>query len=295
MDKKNFKIGLKPRDNQNPAIEKIIKRALQEDLGPGDVTSNAILPDAALIYGEFVAKNPGVVSGLDIAKKVFKQLDRNVVFSARVRDGAEISNGQILATIEGNGRAILAGERVALNFLQRMSGIATTTHKYVSAVKGATAVILDTRKTAPGIRVLDKKAVRDGGGQNHRFGLYDMFLIKDNHIAAAGSITNAVKLVKKSNNKKLPIEVEVENLNQLKEVLVLGIDRIMLDNMETGQIKKAVEITRGLVPLEASGNVNLDTVAEIAKTGVDYISVGSLTHSTRALDISLEIINRDHG
>jgi nicotinate-nucleotide pyrophosphorylase (carboxylating) len=273
-------------------IEEIIKQALQEDIGSGDITTEAIVPDSEIICGKFLAKDSGVISGLDIAKKVFKQLDTNIKFNALFSDGASVPGGQVLASIEGNGRAILAGERVALNFLQRMSGIATATRKYVDAAKGTKAVILDTRKTAPGMRILDKKAVRDGGGQNHRFGLYDMFLIKDNHIAAAGSLKNAINLAKKSNGKNLLIEVEVENLDQLKEALFLGVDRIMLDNMETAQIRQAVEITNGRVPLEASGNVNLETIARIAQTGVDYISAGSLTHSVRALDISLEIINQ---
>lgn len=273
-------------------IEEIIKQALREDIGSGDITTEAIVPDSEIIRGKFLAKDSGVVSGLDIVKKVFEQLDANIKFDAFFCDGAAISNGQVLATIDGNGRAILTGERVALNFLQRMSGIATATKKYVEAVKGTKAVILDTRKTAPGIRILDKKAVRDGGGQNHRLGLYDMFLIKDNHIVAAGSITNAINLAKKSNGKNLPIEIEVENFDQLKEALSLKVDRIMLDNMEIGQMRQAVEMINGRVPLEASGNVNLGTIAQIAKTGVDYISVGSLTHSVKALDISLEIIDQ---
>lgn len=282
-------------NGEDRLIEEIIDRALREDIGAGDVTTRALVPDSKIIYGEFLAKDGGIVSGLDIVQKVFRQLDGNIKFNVRANNGAAISAGQILATIEGSGRAILAGERTALNFLQRMSGIATATRKYINAVKGTKAVILDTRKTAPGIRVLDKRAVRDGGGQNHRFGLYDMFLIKDNHIAAFGSITNAVNLAKKANVKNLPIEVEVENLGQLREALALDVDRIMLDNMEIDQMEKAVKIANGKIPLEASGNVNPDTIANIAKTSVDYISIGSLTHSVKTLDISLEIINQNNG
>jgi nicotinate-nucleotide pyrophosphorylase (carboxylating) len=181
---------------------------------------------------------------------------------------------------------------MALNFLQRMSGIATATKRYVNAVAGTKAVILDTRKTAPGLRIFDKQAVRDGGGQNHRFGLYDMFLIKDNHIAAAGSIGKAVAAAQKNNRRKLPIEVEVKNFAELDKALALPIDRIMLDNMDVARMRQAVKITNGRVPLEASGMVDINTVTAIAKTGVDFISIGALTHSVKALDISLEIENQ---
>ncbi len=272
-------------------IDKIIVRALREDIGSGDVTTAAIVPDSKIIYGEFLAKNSGVVSGLDIAQRVFAALDSKVKFMARAEDGARVSKGQILAAIEGRGRAILSGERVALNFLQRMSGIATATRKYVDAVKGTGAVILDTRKTVPGLRILDKRAVRDGGGQNHRFGLYDMFLIKDNHIAAAGSVANAINQAKKSNKDKLMIEVEVEDLEGLREALLQNVDRIMLDNMGIDQMKQAVKTASGRVLLEASGGVNLETISQIAQAGVDYISVGGLTHSAKALDISFDIVN----
>jgi len=194
-----------------------------------------------------------------------------------------------VADVVGPGRAILAAERTALNFMQRMSGIATLTHRYVEAVAGTRAIILDTRKTAPGIRVLDKWAVRLGGGQNHRMGLYDMVLIKDNHIAACGGITAAVERVRAHNSQSLLIEVEVKNLHELREALALKVDRIMLDNMGLDDMREAVRIAAGRVPLEASGGVNLQTVAAIAATGVDYISAGELTHSVRALDISLEV------
>jgi len=278
--------------NESEAIDEIIIRALREDIGAGDVTTRAIVPESKSLYGEFMAKEAGVVSGLGVARRVFALLDPDVKFLASAEDGSEISEGQILATVEGSGQAVLEGERVALNFLQRMSGIASVTKKYVDAVSGTKAVILDTRKTVPGLRVLDKRAVRDGGGRNHRFGLYDMILIKDNHIAAAGSITDAVRKAKKSNPNNLQIEIEVEDLDMLREAISLGVDRIMLDNMGNGQMKKAVEMNAGRVPLEASGGVSLESISEIAKTGVDYISVGGLTHSAKALDISLNIINQ---
>jgi len=280
------------KKTDNEIIEKMIVDALREDIGSGDVTSAAIIPESEKLCGEFLIKDPGVISGLDVVRKVFKALDPDIKIETCAKNGSKVTRGQVAATINGIGRNILAGERVALNFLQRMSGIATATREYVDAVAGTKAVILDTRKTMPGLRVIDKMSVRDGGGQNHRFGLYDMFLIKDNHIAAAGSITSAVNLVKKSNNKRLLIEVEVENLDELKEALSLDVDRIMLDNMEINLMGKAVETAAGRVALEASGGVSLKTVAAIAKTGVDYISVGNLTHSVKALDISLDIINQ---
>jgi nicotinate-nucleotide pyrophosphorylase (carboxylating) len=206
-----------------------------------------------------------------------------------VADGDWVEARQKFGTVRGPGRALLTGERVALNFMQRMSGIATMTRRFVDAVAGTNAVILDTRKTAPGLRVLDKWAVRLGGGQNHRIGLYDMAMIKDNHIAAVGGIAEAVRRVRAGDARGRPIEVEVTTLDQLREALAQPIDRILLDNMSLPQMREAVQIAAGRIPLEASGNVNLDTVAAIAATGVDYISSGALTHSVRALDISLDI------
>jgi nicotinate-nucleotide pyrophosphorylase (carboxylating) len=219
----------------------------------------------------------------------FCAVDDSVVFQGVMEDGAGVSEGDLLATVEGIASAILSAERVALNFLQRMSGIASLARRYVEAVQGTKAIILDTRKTAPGLRLLDKMAVRLGGGQNHRMGLYDMVLVKDNHIAAAGSITATVQRVRSHNEAGLLIEVEVKDLNELREALSLGVDRIMLDNMGIDEMRQAVEVTAGRVKLEASGGVTLDTVAAIARTGVDYISVGALTHSAPALDISLEV------
>jgi len=269
-------------------IEEIIRRALAEDIGSGDVTSTWTLPADLRLRGKVVAKAPGIVAGLEVARRVFAAVDERITFKSRVADGSPVARGDVLATVHGPARSILSAERVALNFLQRMSGIATLTHRYVEAAQGTKAVILDTRKTAPGLRVLDKMAVRLGGGKNHRFGLYDMVLIKDNHIAAAGSITAAVQRVRAHNQAGLPIEVEVKNLDELREALELGVHRIMLDNMDPDQMRQAVALAGGRVELEASGGITLDNVAEIARTGVDYISVGALTHSAPALDISLE-------
>ena len=270
-------------------IDPIILAALAEDLGDGDVTTlNTIPPDAAYA-GDFLVKAPGVIAGLQVAQRVFVLLDPSVELHILAGDGDRVDRGDIVGVVTGPGRAILSGERVALNLLQRMSGIATATRRYVDAVAGTNAVILDTRKTAPGLRVLDKWAVRLGGGRNHRIGLYDMALIKDNHIAAVGSITEAVRRVREGDQRHRPIEVEVTNLDQLREALASAIDRILLDNMSHEMMRAAVELTAGKIPLEASGNVNLDTVAAIAATGVDFISVGALTHSVKALDISLDL------
>jgi len=272
-------------------IEWIIRQALAEDVGSGDVTSAWTLPPDLRLRGIIRAKASGVLAGLDVARRVFAAVDRHVRFHELASDGQEISQGDLLAVVEGPGRAILGAERVALNFVQRMSGIATLTNRYVTAVRGTKAIILDTRKTTPGLRVLDKMAVRLGGGQNHRFGLDDMVLIKDNHIAASGGITAAVQAVRSQNQRGLPVEVEVKNLDELREALSLGVERILLDNMGVEQLRQAVEVTAGRAKLEASGGVNLDTVAAIARTGVDYISVGALTHSAPAMDISLDVEN----
>ena len=271
-------------------LREIVRWALDEDIAGGDVTTNWTIPSDARLFGQFLIKAEGVLAGLDVARMVFEQIDKGVIFTELSPDGRQVRPGDVVATVEGPGRAILSGERTALNFMQRMSGIATLTHRYVEATAGTKAVILDTRKTAPGMRVMDKWAVSLGGGQNHRMGLYDMVLIKDNHIAACGSITATVERVRAHNSQNLPIEVEVKNLHELREALALTIDRIMLDNMSLEDMQAAVQITNGKVPLEASGNVNLKTVAAIAATGVDYISAGELTHSVRALDISLDIM-----
>jgi nicotinate-nucleotide pyrophosphorylase (carboxylating) len=270
-------------------VKPIIRRALREDIGDGDVTTRSTVPAQALLTGRFIAKEAGIVAGLEVARLTFTMLDESVEFIPHLADGGHVAAGQVIATVGGPGRALLGGERVALNFLQRMSGIASLAHSFVTAVQGTPAIILDTRKTAPGLRLLDKWAVRLGGAQNHRSGLYDMVLIKDNHIAAVGGITQAVQRVRARDRQKRPIEVEVKDLAELQEALALTVDRIMLDNMSLDQMREAVRMTGGRVPLEASGNVTLENVAAVAATGVDYISVGALTHSVRALDISLKL------
>ncbi|MCB9130168.1 MAG: carboxylating nicotinate-nucleotide diphosphorylase [Anaerolineales bacterium] len=270
-------------------IDAIIRNALVEDVGSGDVTTLNTVPADAILRGTLLVKADGVVAGLAVFQRVFKLVDARVEIDLQVADGESVQRGQIIATIDGPGQAILTGERLALNILQRMSGIATETRRYVDAVAGTHAVILDTRKTAPGLRVLDKLAVRLGGGQNHRFGLYDMAMIKDNHIAAVGSITEAVRRIRAGDPQGRPIEVEVTDLDQLRDALALNVDRILLDNMSTELMAEAVRIAAGRTPLEASGGVSLETVAAIAATGVDYISVGALTHSVTALDISLDV------
>jgi len=270
-------------------ISRSIVRALQEDIGPGDVTTSTIVPVDASLRGRIIAKQDGIVAGLEIAQQVLLALSQHVNFVAEVEDGSRVSRGAVLANLDGSARALLTGERTALNFLGRMSGIATLTRKFVDAVSGTNAVILDTRKTAPGLRMTDKLAVRLGGGQNHRTGVFDMVLIKDNHIDFAGSITAAVQRVRMSGT-TLEIEVETRSLDNVREALALGVERILLDNMSPAMMREAVEICAGRARLEASGNVTLDTVLEVAKTGVDYISVGALTHSPQVFDVSLEFV-----
>jgi nicotinate-nucleotide pyrophosphorylase (carboxylating) len=267
----------------------IIHHALEEDLGDGDITTLSTVSPGSILKGTFIAKEAGIIAGLDVVYETMKYLDSRISFSKHVSDGDAVSKGTVLATVRGNGRALLIAERTALNFFQRMSGIATITYKYVDAVKNTKAVIVDTRKTVPGLRLLDKWAVRLGGGKNHRFGLYDMVLLKENHIAAAGGITRAVARIRDMDKKERPVEVEVRNLKELRETLELNVDRILLDNMSLKQMREAVRMTNGKTELEASGNVSLENVAAIASTGVDIISVGKLTHSVHALDISFLI------
>lgn len=273
-------------------ISQTIKRALDEDIRTGDVTTDTIVPAEASLRGRIVAKQDGVVAGLEVAKQVMLALNERITFVANVADGSAITKGTVLAELEGSARALLTGERTALNFLGRMSGIATLTRQFVNAVSCTRTVILDTRKTAPGLRITDKLAVQLGGGQNHRTGLFDMVLIKDNHIDFAGSITAAVKRVRASGT-KLEIEVETRSLDHVREALALGVERILLDNMSAEMMREAVAICVGRAKLEASGNVTLDNVLEVAGTGVDYISVGALTHSPRVFDVSLEFVEAD--
>jgi nicotinate-nucleotide pyrophosphorylase (carboxylating) len=263
-----------------------IRRALDEDTGSGDITTNSIVSPEATAVARIVTKQNGTVSGLSIAQAVFLMLNNDIGFSSNLSDGDEVRSGQALIELKGSARAILTGERTALNFLGRMSGIATMTNQFVAAVAGTKATILDTRKTAPGLRTIDKLAVRHGGGGNHRRGLYDMVLIKDNHIDSAGSISDAIRRVRASVN-DLEIEVEAKNIKEVQEALDCGAKRILLDNMSPAQMCEAVAINDGRAKLEASGNVTLGNAREIAETGVDVISVGALTHSAPAFDVSL--------
>jgi nicotinate-nucleotide pyrophosphorylase (carboxylating) len=265
----------------------VLKFALVEDIGSGDVTTEGIIPVDAKLRGQIVAKQAGVIAGLDIAEQVFHLLDLHIEFSRKVDEGTAVKAGGILAELYGSARALLTAERTALNFLNRMSGISTLTRQFVDTVSHTQAVILDTRKTAPGLRVLDKLAVARGGGQNHRFGLSDMILIKDNHIDFAGSIAAAVERARKSPS-KVEIEVEARTLQDVQAALDLSIKRILLDNMTLEMMRAAVELNSGRAKLEASGNVTLENVRGIAETGVDYISIGALTHSARSFDTSLK-------
>lgn len=276
-------------DYERVLIRKLIWNALREDIGVGDVTSNAILTGEENGAARTIAKSELVVAGGDVFRETFRQVDPNLTFTILAAEGQEVGPGTLLAEISGSLKSILIAERTALNLLQRMCGIATATRAFVRAVAGTEARILDTRKTAPGLRFLDKYAVRIGGGQNHRFALYDGVLIKDNHIAAAGGITEAVRRARRGVAHTLKIEVEVRNLAELEEAIAAGADVIMLDNMSTDDMKTAVAASAGKVPLEASGNVTLDNVRAIAATGVNFISVGALTHSVQAADISLLI------
>ena len=272
------------------AAQPLIELAIAEDIGPGDATSEAVLPADLALYGRIIAKGTGIIAGLPVAEAVFCRVAPGLRFTPHVRDGASVAPGELVAELAGPGRGMLAAERIALNFLQQLSGIATLTRAFVDATAGTDAKILDTRKTHPGYRVLEKYAVRMGGGQNHRMSLNDMLLVKDNHIEAAGSVTAAVEQARAS-YPSLSIEVEVKNLAELREALVLDVDRIMLDNMELDQMQEAVQLAGGRVELEASGGVSLERVAAIAATGVDCISVGALTHSAPVLDLSMLVSN----
>jgi nicotinate-nucleotide pyrophosphorylase (carboxylating) len=270
-------------------IEKLIEEALFEDIGPGDITSEAVIPDEASATAEIIAKQDLVLAGVLIAREVFRKLDPWVQFTPLAHDGGRVQSGSIIAQVQGRTRMLLAGERVALNLMQHLSGIATYTARFVAALKGSRAEILDTRKTLPGLRALEKYAVRTGGGRNHRFGLYDGILIKDNHIKAAGGIIKAMAGIRKKVHPLLKIEVEVKTLDEVREAMAAGATMILLDNMPPALMKQAVGIVGERVLVEASGNVTLDNVKAIAETGVDFISSGSLTHSAPAADISMKI------
>lgn len=272
-------------------VRRAIQRALVEDIGAGDITTEATVPEDTRATGIFLAKSDGVLSGLDVARQVFAMIDPAIRFQARARDGARVERGATLATVTGPARGILAGERVALNFLQRLSGIATVTARYVEAVRHTRARVIDTRKTTPGLRLLEKAAVRHGGGHNHRIGLFDGILIKDNHLAAIGGpdrIARAIRAARQRAPHTLRVQVEVTTLDELDQALAAEADAILLDNMEVETMAEAVRRTAGRALLEASGGITLETIRAVAETGVDLISVGALTHSAPSLDISLE-------
>jgi nicotinate-nucleotide pyrophosphorylase (carboxylating) len=270
-------------------VEQAVAAALDEDLGQaGDITTDAIIPPDARGKAAIIAREEGIVAGLDLAETAFRILDPEVKFTRVVADGQKVGTGSVIARVEGLTRALLTAERTALNFLNRLSGIATLTAKFVAGVKGTKARIACTRKTTPNLRAFEKYAVRAGGGTNHRFGLYDSVLVKDNHIAAAGGIANALKMIRSRVGHLVKIEVEVESLAQLEEALRYPIDAVLLDNMDVATMKKAVELVNGRVVTEASGGVSLESVGEIARTGVDVISVGALTHAPRSLNSSLD-------
>jgi nicotinate-nucleotide pyrophosphorylase (carboxylating) len=277
------------------SAKNLISLAFKEDLGDnGDITSLALGEQDAPAHAKIIAKQDGVISGLDIVPLVFQQLDARVSIYFQLDDGARISNGECILELDGPATQILLAERTILNFIGRLSGIATLTRQFVDAVSGTEAKILDTRKTTPGWRLLEKYAVICGGGKNHRIGLYDMFLIKENHIERAGGISEAVRGCRQymeRNNFKSKIEVEAQTLVDVQEAMELGVDQIMLDNMSLDQMRECVALAHGIIPLEASGNVNLTRVEQIAETGVDYISIGALTHSPPVLDTSL-LLNR---
>jgi nicotinate-nucleotide pyrophosphorylase (carboxylating) len=280
-----------------------IRRALDEDIGTGDATTLSIVPPDATMRGQIIAKQDGVIAGLDVARAAYELLDSSVDFSAQLADGSRVTRAGVLALVSGRTSSLLTAERTALNFLGRMSGIATLTRLFVDAVAGTRSVILDTRKTAPGLRLVDKLAVKLGGGGNHRIGLYDMILIKDNHIDYAGGIEEAVRRARTAMLDNLPnclpgglpIEVETRTLDDVRVALGLGVERILLDNMSVEMMTEAVKLTNGRAKLEASGNVTLETVRRIAETGVDFISVGALTHSAKVFDVSFDYVNAGHG
>lgn len=275
---------------KNKEIDSIIEAALSEDMPMGDITSESIIPLSSTSEALIWAKDKGILAGIEVARRVFHKIDLSLFVQIHKKDGQSIQNGDKLASLKGSSISLLKGERTALNFLQRLSGIATTTREFVKALEGSHAKILDTRKTTPGLRVLEKYAVKIGGGENHRFNLSDMVLIKDNHLKLVESISEAVKKAKSRVKKGIKIEVEATCLDEVKEALASGADMIMLDNMTLSEMREAVQWVKRKIPLEVSGNVGLNQIKDIASLGVDFISVGSLTHSFRSLDMSMEFL-----
>lgn len=278
--------------NYDSLIERLLELAIEEDIATGDITTDAIVPKQTWAGADLTAKSDGVISGLAVARLVYERLDNDIAWQSFVEDGTAVKKGKVILHIEGNYRTLLLGERLSLNILQRMSGIATATAACVKELAGTHTQLLDTRKTAPGLRVLDKMAVHHGGGMNHRMGLYDMVLLKDNHIKIAGGIPNAVKAVRANLPVSIKLEVETTNLEEVQQALECGADMIMLDNMDNGTMAEAVRVIGGRAKTEASGNMTIARLKEVAATGVDYISMGALTHSVTAMDISMNIVRR---
>ena len=274
---------------KNLLIDKLIDLAIEEDINTGDITTESLIPDSLNAVAEMTAKAEGVISGLSLIRRVFEKFEKDIKWTPFVKDGEKVKRGDVILRIEAKYSTLLKGERISLNILQRMSGIATKTADYVNELKGYKTELLDTRKTVPGMRIFDKQAVSDGGAKNHRMGLYDLVMIKDNHIKIAGSITKAVEQIRKHVGQGIKIEVETTNLDEVKEALECNVDIIMLDNMSNDLMKEAVMVVAGRTKTEASGNMTIERLKSVAETGVDYISVGALTHSVTALDISMNI------
>ncbi|ALO29254.1 carboxylating nicotinate-nucleotide diphosphorylase [Porphyromonas gingivalis] len=270
-------------------LEKLIDLAIAEDIADGDISSNAIIPQSEGAAATMVMKADGIISGMEVARRVFERFEA-VTWTPYVSDGDSVKRGQVILRVEGGYRALLQAERLALNFLQRMSGIATMTARYAEALKGTAVRLLDTRKTAPGMRITDKMAVRHGGGHNHRMGLYDMIMLKDNHIKVAGGIPQAIEAARRALPLSIKLEVETSNLAEVEEAVRYGADIIMLDNMDNDTMCEAVRLIAGRARTEASGNMTLERLQSVAETGVDYISVGALTHSVTAMDISMNFL-----
>ena len=271
----------------NQEIDAIVEAALQEDMPEGDITSESMIPAESCSRADLIAKEDGILAGIDVAERVFLKVDPSIVMTKAAADGSRLTRGMIMAEVSGSSISMLKAERTALNFLQRMSGIATYTNRFVKALEGTSTKVLDTRKTTPNLRILEKYAVKQGGGTNHRFSLSDMVLIKDNHLEIVGSIKRAVQAARAKTEPHIKVEVETKNLQEVMEAVESGADIIMLDNMTPKAVKEAVRFVAGRIPLEVSGNIELEKVAELAVLGVDYISVGGLTHSFKSLDISM--------
>lgn len=277
----------------SPEVGELIDRALQEDIGSGDITTEAVLPETRPAQGAFLAKQELMVCGMPVLERLYRQVDAEIVFRPRVRDGARVGPS-LLAVVEGDARTLLRVERVALNFLQRMCGIATFTDHFTDELSGTKARLRDTRKTTPGLRLLEKYAVKVGGGVNHRLGLYDAVLIKENHIELAGGVREAIRRARTKHGQKFPLQVEVRNEEELQQALEAGPDSLLLDNMTPEQTKACVEIVAGKIPVEASGGLTRENARAYAQAGVDYLAVGALTHSAPAADISFDLAPRDN-